>query len=160
MIFYLIRQILSVFFIICFDIWAFSLVFSIAGFGQRTSRTGRIAFFCIPYCVGHPFNGTQYSRGYYYIYDDLLCYVFCDIGKREKGRLQTAPPVYLFCCCLCLISEERIVLHRLVHSVAYACYHFLVLRIVEHFLYEGCYLNHEVFLGTACGYCRCAEANA
>ncbi len=50
-----------------------------------------------------------------------------------------------------LICEQGVLLHTLVDALAYAADDLFVLGCIEHFFYQGGYLYHEVFLGTASG---------
>ena len=58
-----------------------------------------------------------------------------------------------------LIGEEGIALHGLVDLGAHLGNHLLVLGIIQHFLNPGGNLNHQVFLGTACGDGWCSKTD-
>lgn len=84
-------------------------------------------------------------------------------GKQKKVcRISCTPSFVLYlsdtAMILPLVSEERIILHRLIHLLTYTFDDLLVLRVCQHLVDEVGTEQHHVFLAAAGRHCSRAEA--
>ena len=84
-------------------------------------------------------------------------------GKQKKVcRISCTPSFVLYlsdtAMILPLVSEERIILHRLIHLLTYTFDDLLVLRVCQHLVDEVGTEQHHVFLAATGRHCSRAEA--
>lgn len=84
-------------------------------------------------------------------------------GKQKKVCRKSCTPSFVLylsdtAMILPLVSEERIILHRLIHLLTYTFDDLLVLRVCQHLVDEVGTEQHHVFLAATGRHCSRAEA--